>query len=320
MAQIKTILAENVKCDWENNKKARYEKPPLEYFASLATNIRENGQIAPVILKKKDKEKELEVEIGFCRREAMVILNRQERAEGKEEHQLTLMQYVLESEKLDSKAEFLKQISENGFRTKQSPMDYCVNIIAMADEYGMTQAEIADFFGFQSQGSVSGYKSLYKLSPNLQKQVHTGEISYTHALSLLKEPEATRESLVEALKAKDGKVTNKGIKEGSGSGNPKELSAKERNPVLPSGPPKGEDMVPKFVKSPTDLHTLLMKLEKKAEKDPKYLTSEASMVLSRVLSWFKGRFDDEYLRVEINKLCPEKEDVIEEEEEKEGEN
>ena len=313
------ILAEKVLCNWEKNS-GRYEKPPIEYFAGLASNIKEVGQIAPVYLRK-NKDKQLEVEIGFCRYEAFIILNRQERASGKEEDELTLMEYVLDTEKLDEKALFLKAQSENGWRTDKSPMDFAFAITKMIDVHGMTQAEVADWFNFKSQGSVSGYKSLMKLSKNLQNQVHNGEISYTHALQLLKEPEQTRQALVDVAKAKDGKVTGRGLQEakngGNGaSGNPKEVKARERNPSLP----QGEDIIPVFTKNFVDLFKLLMSWEKKLEKDKKYISGDASMVISRILSWGKGKVDGEYLRRELNTICPfEEEDlpVIEEEEEEE---
>ena len=140
----------------------------------------------------------------------------------------------------------------------------------------------------------------------------------------MKAPPESRQALVDAHKDPNGKVKAKDLKgsNGGGGGNPKPLTAS--SPRLPEGPKVGENMVPRFVKGPTELHNLLMKWEKKAEKDVTYISSEASLVLSRVLSWLKGKIDDEKLREELNKYVPQYDDELPEndevEEEKEKQN
>ncbi len=316
--QVKEVLADNIVLNWSKNK-SRYEKPSDDYFVQLSFSIEEEGQKHPVHLFK-NKNKELEAEIGFSRIEAHKILNRRERAAGKEEEDLTKVKYILIPEP-NEKQRFLDQLAENHFRTGWTPMDYAQTCKVMVEEFGMTQAEVSEKLGFKSQGSVSGYLSLFKLSPSLQKDVHNGTIPYSKALELLKEPEHTRQALADQAKELGGgKVTGKGLKaakEGQGAignGGPKELGV--RNPQLPQGPPKGKDEVPHFVKGFADLWTLLMKWERKNEKDKGHVSSESSMVVSKVLSWAKGKLLDEDLRMQLNKLIPElpeEEDILEEE-------
>lgn len=303
--QIKEMLVDNLVADWNKNT-SRFEKPNREHFVALSYSIEEEGQKHPIHVFKND-DKQFEVEIGYSRYEAVKELNRRERASGKEEEELTKIQYVL-IPKPNEKQRFLAQLSENLFRTNWTPMDFACTCKIMTEKFQMTQAEVAEKLGFSSQGSVSGYLSLFKLNPSLQKDVHNGIIPYTKALEILKEPEHTRQALADDAKAKGGgKVTGKSLKAAKeGSGNPKELSV--RNPQLPQGPPPKKDEVPHFTKGFTDLFNALMKWEKKVEKDPNYITSEASMVVSKILSWAKGKVLDEDLRMFLNRSIPEIED------------
>lgn len=307
--QIKEILADDIVLDWGKNK-SRYERPEDEKITQLSFSLEEEGQKHPVHLFK-NKEKKFEAEIGFCRIEALKILNRRERAGGKEEEDLTKVKYILITPP-DEKTRFLDQLAENHNRTNWTPMDYAQTCKVMTDELGMTQAEIADKLGFKSQGSVSGYISLFKLSKNLQLDVHKGLIPYSKALEILKEPENTRQSLADQAKSLgNGKVTGKSLQAArEGSGNPKELNPKSRDPKLPNGPPKGETVNPLFTRGFTDLWTLANKWEKKNEQNYGHISAEASMVVSKILSWAKGKVLDEDLRMFMNRTVPEVPDDI----------
>ena len=311
---VKEFLIDELECDWKENE-ARYERPPEEKLAAMSYNIEEMGQIAPIVIgKPKDKSFKGRVKVGFCRYEAFVILNRRQRAAGVADNEVTKIKCIVEKEG-DEEHRFDEQMSENYFRSDNSPMDVAQICKTLTEKFGKTQAEIADKLHFKSQGTVSGYLSLFKLDKNLQLQVHNGTISYTAALELLKAPPESRQALVDAHKDGNGKVKAKDLKasSGGGGGNPKPLTT--ASPRLPEGPPKGEDMVPRFVKGPTELHNLLQKWEKKAEKDSTFFSSEASLVLSRVLSWLKGKIDDEKFRTEMNKYVPEYNDILPENEE-----
>jgi len=276
-------FAENIVADWGNNK-GRFGVPTQAQLNDLAFNIRDHGQAQPIVCKI-NKSKQLVVDIGYCRHTALLILNEIEENEGKPK---TKIKYVLENGEEDEKAHFLKQLGENHFRTF-SPMDMSKSMKVMSEHFKMTQQEIAEFFCFKSQGTVSQYLSLMKLDAGLQNKLHTGLLSYTDAMALLKVPENLRDDV--ATKATDpdtGKISVKKNKSSEGSGDPKELGNSQGklgdtrvggDPRVPGSP----SHTPTFVKSPTDLWNDITKWENSNK-----LSDDASRVCTLFGNYFRG--------------------------------
>lgn len=288
MSKVKTgyleELAENIVADWSNNK-GRFGVPTQAQLNDLAFNIKDHGQAQPIVCKY-NKSKQLVVDIGYCRHTALLILNEIEENEGKPK---TKIKYVLENGEEDEKAHFLKQLGENHFRTF-SPMDMSKSMRVMSEHFKMTQQEIAEFFCFKSQGTVSQYLSLMKLDNGLQHKLHTGLLSYTDAMALLKVPENLRNDVAEkATDPESGKISVKKNKGTSESSDPKELGnsqgklgdTRAGDPRLPGS--QSHSHTPTFVKSPTDLWNDVTKWEN-ANK----LSDDASRVCTLFGNYFRG--------------------------------
>lgn len=283
------VLIDNIVVDWAKNM--RWGKPRPEVIQDLANNLYDVGQEQPISIIK-NKSGNWEVRHGFCRAEAFKILNRRERAEGKSEEELTRCKAVVVrgEEDLDS---IISNISENEKRAALSPMDRAYGMSILMQK-GKTQQEVAEFYGFKSQGSVSNYLSLLKLDKDTQNAIHAGQISYAAALELLKVPEKDRKSIMDAAKGekKDQARTPPAKDEGASSPAPVRTAAiREARAILPGS---------KFSRNVSKFRELLANLESdKAEVEAE---DDVLKVLNHVMRWFEGDYTNVTLIEKCNKV------------------
>jgi hypothetical protein len=89
-------------------------------------------------------------------------------------------------------------IRENIERKEPTPMDRAA-MIRNLKNIGKSDAEIARIMRFKTTASISQYRGLLSLDPKTQRLIHTGDVTLTDGLKLLKKPEEERKAIAEKI-------------------------------------------------------------------------------------------------------------------------
>lgn len=188
----------------------RFTAPSKVDVRDMAASIRKVGQIQPVLVTLIPGTKDFRMVVGFTRQAALQFLN-ESLADGE-------TPYVMEAVEVSgADAAMLLEINieENTRRKNLTPMDKA-HAVKMFEESGKKDAEIAGLMGFKSHASVSQHRKLLSLAANVQKRIHSGEISAEAGFDLAKlEPEQQQEVVKELapvespVDEKTGKATKK---------------------------------------------------------------------------------------------------------------
>ncbi len=92
---------------------------------------------------------------------------------------------------------------ENLQRSALNPMEEAEAYVALGDQYGMSQAEIATAVG-KDRSTVANLVRLLKLPPSIRKLVESGSLSMGHARALLSVAEPMRAAELARTAAKEG--------------------------------------------------------------------------------------------------------------------
>lgn len=137
-------------------------------LAELASSLREHGVLEPVIVRPQNDKFELVV--GERRWRAAQLAG------------LSSMPAIVRS--LDDRQVMELALVENLQREDLNPMEEAEAFQRLADEFRLTQEQIAERVGKQ-RSTVANRLRLLELEPELQRQVRDGKISAGHAKALL---------------------------------------------------------------------------------------------------------------------------------------
>ncbi|MGI6082633.1 MAG: ParB/RepB/Spo0J family partition protein [Limnochordia bacterium] len=143
-----------------------------EQLEELAASMREHGILEPVIVRPKGKDYELVV--GERRWRAAQLAG------------LTVVPAIVRD--LDDREVLEMALVENLQRQDLNPMEEAEAFSRLAEEFGLTQEEIAERVG-KKRSTVANRLRLLELDAGLQDQVRQGRLSAGHARALLGIPD-----------------------------------------------------------------------------------------------------------------------------------
>lgn len=159
-----------------NSSDGQQFRDPEELDAQFVASIREHGLIHPLVVAH-DGTGRYDLIAGRRR-------YRHAAAAGLRMVDVTLKGFP------DSLARFETMVDENCFRRPWSPLEKARLMVALRDEHGWTQGEIAEWMtgklGRVTQSSVSRYLKLLEMTPEAQGLVAAGVLSFGHAKELLR--------------------------------------------------------------------------------------------------------------------------------------
>jgi len=139
-------------------------------LAELAASIEENGLLQPLLVRPLGDSDRYELVAGERRLRAVKSL-------GWEDVPVLVRD-------VDDDTLLVLALVENLQREALNPMEEAAGYHALAEEYGMTQAEIARSVG-KNRSTVANMLRLLNLPPSVRKLVEAGEVSMGHARALL---------------------------------------------------------------------------------------------------------------------------------------
>ncbi len=161
-----------------------------EELAELVESIRENGLLQPLIVRTSPHQDDrFELVAGERRLRSMQRL---------EWDEAPVMIREVDDETL-----LVLALVENIQREALSPMEEAEGYRSLADEFGLTQEEIARAVG-KDRSTVANMLRLLKLPLSLRKLVDAGDLSSGHARALLSLEDAIRMGELGRIAARDG--------------------------------------------------------------------------------------------------------------------
>jgi ParB/RepB/Spo0J family partition protein len=187
--ELLKVFPENIKV---GRNFGRFEDTPSEEdLQAMIESIRANGQETPIKARRIKPGNDLELVAGRTRYEAIMWIN----AEMPEDKKMRIDVMVFDGNESDAVE---TAIRENIERKDPTPMDRAA-MIRNLKQIGKTDAEIAKIMRFKTTASVSQYRGLLSLDPTTQRLIHTGEVTLSDGLKLLKKPEEERKQIAEKI-------------------------------------------------------------------------------------------------------------------------
>ena len=186
----------------ENSRAAPVAQEAVE---ALAASILEYGQLEPVLVRRIEDQK-VQLVAGYTRHRAISHINTWLRPEQPMKIQCRVMD-------LNSEEAFLRNLVENRDRCDTTPIDDAAAQRRLREQYGWSEAKIAEFYG-KSVSYIYQLKKTLQLSEPIKEEVAEGNISIGAALDLTELPESQREAVVEEAKNPEtGKVDSDKVRE-----------------------------------------------------------------------------------------------------------
>jgi len=174
---------------------SRFEDTPSEdALQEMIESIKTHGQLQPIRCRRSKPENKLILVSGRTRYEAIQWIN----AERGEDEKMMVRVSVFDGNEADAAVE---AAIENSHRNDTTPMDKARTIKYLQTIAGKSTNEIAKIMRFKTPASIYQYQGLLSLDPKTQRMVHTGVITFSDALKLLKTDEATRNDIVNQIAA-----------------------------------------------------------------------------------------------------------------------
>ena len=165
---------------------------------SLMESISENGQLQPISVIKTKPEGKLKLKWGFGRLEAIKKLN-----EGKPEDQQIKVRVEIFTGNEDEA--FFANADENMIRNDLTPMDKAFVFRKMITNFGMKQTDIARRYK-KTPAWVSQHISLLSLDTKSQNKVHSGDIPFKEALTMVNMSAEDRTAVVATAESAQAQV------------------------------------------------------------------------------------------------------------------
>lgn len=171
-----------------------------------AVDIFKAGQQQPCIVRQLPDDT-LELVAGFGRLRKVTMIRNGFQKDGVTYHDpdRLLLVSVDPNIKTDKDA-FIASVREN-VRNNPSPLNVAEAQKVLRDDFGMSETEIAELYGYNNTNAVGRFKKLLAAPKELQELVHTGELATDTVLKLLELPKAKRDALLEKAKAEGRKLT-----------------------------------------------------------------------------------------------------------------
>jgi len=174
---------------------SRFEDTPSEdALQEMIESIKTHGQLQPIRCRRSKPENKLILVSGRTRYEAIQWIN----AERGEDEKMLIRVSVFDGNEADAAVE---AAIENSHRNDTTPMDKARTIKYLQTIAGKSTNEIAKIMRFKTPASIYQYQGLLSLDTKTQRMVHTGVITFSDALKLLKTDEATRTDIVNQIAA-----------------------------------------------------------------------------------------------------------------------
>lgn len=170
--------------------RGRHIPPTADKIVELAVSILAHGQLQPIQCRRMEGNRLL-LTLGFTRMAAIrLIRSGFLDTEGIQHCDPEIKIKAVVNDANDETA-FIQNVVENAHRNETSAIDDAYNQDRLRDRYGKTDAEIARLYQYRSPGKVGQLRQLLTLSGDVQKRVHSGELSMQAALDMrhLPEPE-----------------------------------------------------------------------------------------------------------------------------------
>ena len=158
----------------DHSKNGRFDTK--SNIQSLASSIKQDGQLQAVVVKRVPKSDTYELIAGYRRFMAIQAINE----ELPQDQWLGIKATV--ASKNDTEI-FLANITENHERKDLSPMDYAIQIRRLTEEYGWNHQQCAEKYN-RTRGWVSQHLSLTRLNHDIQQRVDRGFITFTDAITM----------------------------------------------------------------------------------------------------------------------------------------
>lgn len=164
----------------DQSKRGRYTEVPQEAFDALVADIKENGQLSPIIVRRLEDDN-VEVVAGFTRLMACLKI---------QEDDPTFKVRCEVHTEMDDRRAFAVNMTENTHRNDLTVMDKA-HIAAKARlEYGMPVVEIAKLLGTNGESKsitwVNNLLTLAKLPQSIRDRVAKGTLAASAAIKLSK--------------------------------------------------------------------------------------------------------------------------------------
>ena len=191
-------------------------------LAELAASIKENGLLQPLVVRPAPGSKDrFELVAGERRFRAMGRLGWEDAP-------------VLVREASDETLLVLALV-ENLQREALSPLEEAEGYQALADQFDLTQAEIASAVG-KDRSTVANFLRLLNLPPSVRRFMEEGSLTMGHGRALLGVDDPVHAGQLARAAVREGwsvRETERRVADGSGSGKPsKAKSAKRADPVV----------------------------------------------------------------------------------------
>jgi len=148
---------------------------------NLAESILTQGQLQPVIVRKNKETGEIALSAGFCRYLAIKLINEDKELSSHLNGEELFIKAIREDQS-DADA-FVLNLRENKDRKATSLIDDAYNHQRLRKEFGWTNIKIATEYHCTAVW-VGQLSKLLKLSADIQKRVHSGEIPPSIAIQL----------------------------------------------------------------------------------------------------------------------------------------
>ena len=195
-----SLALDKIKVDEAKN--LRRFNPDAKSVEELATDIRDNGMINPVLVRRyipaegEVTDAEYELVAGYQRMRALAHLN----TTGSQVESVSAS--VIEVAQDDAKRSKILNLKENLRRSEISYIDAAYAVKEL-QEAGMTAGDVAKEFK-KSGAWISYISKMLTLRPEIQKKIHTGEVNFRLAKALSDMTEEEQDAALEELKAGAG--------------------------------------------------------------------------------------------------------------------
>jgi ParB/RepB/Spo0J family partition protein len=192
-----SLALEKIKVDEAKN--LRRFNPDAKSVEDLATDIKDNGMINPVLVRRyipaegEVTEAEYELVAGYQRMKALAHLN----ATGSKVDSVSASLVDVAAD--DPKRSKILNLKENLRRSDISYIDAAYAVKEL-QEAGMTAGDVAKEFK-KSGAWISYVSKMLNLRPEIQKKIHSGEINFRLAKTLPDMTEEEQDTAIAELKA-----------------------------------------------------------------------------------------------------------------------
>lgn len=215
--EIRTLPLAHIR---PNPFQPRKEFPPEE-LEDLASSIRENGLLQPLMVRPAPGGRDRwELVAGERRLRAVTLL-------GWSEVQALVRE-------VDDQTLLILALVENLQREALGPLEEAEGYQVLADSFGLTQGEIAQAVG-KNRSTVANTIRLLQLPPSVRKMVASGELSAGHARPLLGLEDGVKAGELARRAVREGWSVRKvedAVRRGWTGGEGRKTSPRSRDPLL----------------------------------------------------------------------------------------